>query len=220
MCIRDRLYKEFPELQAEFKDVKLLWVSALPNYMMHSKKKVVVPEDVKGMKVGAAGAMAELINEIGGTAVNIPAPDAYMSLKTGVIDAQLASFSQLYVYKLWEVTDYHLNYGFGRVFFPIIMNKDAWNSLPADIQNLIMELAPQAMKVGAEGLMARVEKSKKTVVEKGDTIITPTPKQKALWQAAGKPLEDKWVADMQAAGHASAGKILARFKELAAESWK
>ena len=214
------LYKEFPEVRAEFSALKLLWINPYNAYALHGNKMIRTPKDLKGLKVGCSGAIADLINESGGTSVNIPVRDGYMALKTGVVDSQIFTWSFAYAYKEWEVSKYHLDYSFGRGAVAVIMNKKSWNALPDDIKKLIIELTPDVERMGIEGQVPNVKLGKEAVVKHGNTIITPTSQELALWEKTAQPIEAKWVADRKKEGHGNAKKILDRYKQLVKESWK
>jgi TRAP-type transport system periplasmic protein len=213
------VFREFPEIQAEWGGVKLLFVSNMPNEVLHSKRQIRLPGDFKGKKIGSTGAVAEFVALLGGVPVYITGPDAYLSVKSGVVDAQAGSWSLCYTYKLWEVTKYHLEHGLGQNIQAVVMNRNSWNALPADIQDMINELGAQAMALGAEGLAERVNKGKKQAAAYGNTIISLTAAERKTWAEAGKPMEDEWIKKNQSKV-GTARKILARFKLLADESWK
>jgi TRAP-type C4-dicarboxylate transport system substrate-binding protein len=100
------------------------------------------------------------------------------------------------------------------------MNKDSWNALPSDIQELIVELTPGVERKGIEGQVPRVDLGKKGVVKHGNRIIKLSPQETALWGKAAEPIEAKWVADREKEGHRNAKKILERWKQLVKNSWK
>jgi TRAP-type C4-dicarboxylate transport system substrate-binding protein len=214
------LNNSFSEIEAEFKDVKLLWFQALPEYLMLSTKPVRTPADVKGMKIGAGGSMGDFMKEAGATPVSLPPKDIYMSLKTGVIDAVLGSWTQVDGEKWHEVTNSYTNYGFGRVSLIVIMNKDKWNMLSRSQQKMVNEIAIESRAYGFDLQQEQAARAQETVTGAGKSIIELTPEERAQWDEAGRPLEAKWIADKKADGYANADKIVKKLKELAAKSWK
>jgi len=214
------LYEKFPEVKAEWKDFKLLGFYQMLNYIIHSKKEIRVPDDLKGVRIGGTGLKVEFAEICGATRLDIAPPDVYMSLQTGVVDAAFASWSHASIYKTWEVASYFLDYGFGATVLPVIMNWDSWNALPPDVQKLMMELIPESQVVSAKAMMERVERGRKEVKEAGRTIVTLTPDEIKLWQEAGKPMDDGWVADLKAKGIKNPEQILTEWKRLASEARK
>lgn len=212
------LYDEFPEIRAEFKDIKLLWINMLAPYHIFSKRPIRVPEDLKGLKVGTGGIQRKLVAGAGGSSVAIIPPKAYMSLKTGVVDAMVMGWGAVHAYKIWEVAGYYTDFTVGRVPLPVIMNLDAWNSAPPDIKKLIEELSVEQLKVGSEGLHESERKGRAEAAKHGMKPVKTSAADRARWAAAISPLEKAWLAQMEAAHQTVAPKVLKRFKELAEEA--
>jgi TRAP-type C4-dicarboxylate transport system substrate-binding protein len=83
------LYNTYPEVQAEYKDFKLLWPFTLEPYALVSRKKEVhLPADLQGLRVGGVGFAANLLSANGAAPVNMTSPDAYTNLDKGIV-AQL-----------------------------------------------------------------------------------------------------------------------------------
>ena len=79
----------YPKYAAtEMKDVKLCFAFAQEPGTFHSRdKKIVVPEDLKGMKIRPGHAtMARLVASLGGTNVQAAAPEVRDVLEKGVVD--------------------------------------------------------------------------------------------------------------------------------------
>jgi len=104
------------------------------------KNQINTIDDFKGLKMRIPGIGAEIINQLGGTAVNMPAGEIMPALQQGVIDA--AEWVGPWVDKIsgfHKITKYY--YGPG-VHEPgtaneLIMNKEAWISLPSNIKEII-----------------------------------------------------------------------------------
>jgi len=69
-----QLYKEFPELRAEFNDVKVLGLGTIDTWNFHTTKKPVrTMEDMKGVKFRVPGGIAsEAVKALGGVPMGIP----------------------------------------------------------------------------------------------------------------------------------------------------
>jgi TRAP-type C4-dicarboxylate transport system substrate-binding protein len=214
------LHREFPELQEETKNFKLLWNSTLAPYFLVTKKSLKVPIDLNGMKIGAGGIQGDFATINGGSGVAISPPKSYMSLKTGLLDGMALSWSALAVYKIWEVAPHLNTVDVGRVHLPVMMNADYWNSLPPDIQNLVKKLAIEQVTVGTKRLYKDTVKGRKRAIESGMQVYTPSGKEEPTWRAAFQKLEDQWLSDRLAEGHTVAPKLLERYKQIAAEANK
>lgn len=214
-----KLIEQNPKLAAEFSAFKVLAYPYLTAYGAYGKKPIYVPSDMKGMKIRAAAMHGELVRSVGGASVNIVPPKVYMSMKTGVLDGSIMSISQIGDYKLWEVAKYFTDVYLGRSMFAIVMNKESWNALPPDIQQLMEKLAPEMVEKGAEIMHEEIEKGTKAFLANGGKIFEITAEQKRAWDAAKAPLENIWLENCKKRGLGGpAENLLTQFKAMAASN--
>ena len=208
------LYEKYPELQAQWKDVKLLaaW-STQPYVFMSHKKHIKVLEDFKGMKIRMTGGMAtEMMKLLGGSPMSAPMPSCYECLQKGVIDGMAANGECITGFRLYEVARYYTIVPTTCVTQELIMNKRSWNKLPADIQEAIMSVSGEnaAIRFGG-GCFDRAWNNLPELAKKaGYEMISYTlPKEEVdRWvKVAGKPLWEKWVENMISLGHSNAREI-------------
>lgn len=110
-------------------------------------KEINSLSDLKGMKMRIPGLGGEVFERAGGTAVNLPGGEIFTSLQTGVIDATewvgpyndltfgLHQIAKFYYYPGWQEPGPTLE---------AIVNQEAFDSLPADLQE-ILRIAAQAV---------------------------------------------------------------------------
>lgn len=97
------------------------------------------PKDIVGRKIRIYGAQSKYIEAIGGLPVSMPYADVYMGLKLGTVEGATLGSHALEDIKLKEVVK-------GYVVSPtsinpcdaILINKDAFEALPEDLQELIL----------------------------------------------------------------------------------
>ena len=106
-------------------------------------KEINSVEDIQGLKMRIPGVGGEVFSRVGGTVVNLPGSELYTALQTGVIDATewvgpyndrafgLHEVAKYYYYPGWHEPGSSLEF---------IINKDAYASLPKDLQHIV-ELA-------------------------------------------------------------------------------
>jgi len=97
-------------------------------------------EDLKGLKMRIPGLGGEVLRRAGGTPVTLPVAEIFTSLQTGVIDATewvgpyndvtlgLHEAAKYYYYPGWQEPGPGLE---------CMINKNAWDSLPPDLQALV-----------------------------------------------------------------------------------
>ena len=95
----------------EMKDVKFCLAFVHDPGAFHSRsKKIVVPEDIKGMKIRPAHAtMATFMTQLGGTNVQASAPEVRDILEKGVADAVTFPWGSVVLFGIDKVTKYHLD---------------------------------------------------------------------------------------------------------------
>lgn len=120
---------------------------------IRSNKPINSLEDLKGMKIRMAGLIqSELTERLGAVPTTIATHEIYESLQRGVIDA--AEFSTPYadeIMKLQEVTDYWLTPGWHQTaaVYGVIVNKDAWESLPDDYKEIVRKASQITMTLNS-----------------------------------------------------------------------
>ncbi len=110
-------------------------------------REINTVDDLKGLKMRIPGLGGEVIRRAGGTPVTMPGSEIFTSLQTGAIDATewvgpyndvsfgLHRAARYYYYPGWQEPGAGLE---------CIINKNAWESLPADLQ-AIVETSCQAI---------------------------------------------------------------------------
>ncbi|MBI3523111.1 MAG: TRAP transporter substrate-binding protein DctP [Betaproteobacteria bacterium] len=120
---------------------------------------LVNPEDAKGMKVrGGSKEMDMILKAAGASVLSLPSNEIYAAMQTGAADAAMTSSTSLISFRLEEVSK-HLTTGRGRAYWfmlePLLMAKSAFDKLPKEQQQIIMQVGAEMEKFGTE--QARVD---------------------------------------------------------------
>ncbi len=112
------------------KDVKFCLAFIHSPSSFHSRtKKIVVPDDIKGMKIRPAHAtMANFVTLLGGTNVQSSAPEVRDIIERGVADAVTFPWGSLVLFGIDKVTKYHMDAPLYVTTFVFVMNKDNYNA--------------------------------------------------------------------------------------------
>lgn len=164
-----------------------------------STKPVKTLEDIKGLKIRAAGLSMELWKALGASVVLLPAGEVIPALRRGLIDAvEFAYPSMDYALGLHEVAKYLFNppIHMGSNMFQLLVNPKVWESLTPDLREIIKNAAIAATIEGycqawVESMEA-FEKIKQAGVQM--TKLSPEDQKKAR-EIAFKILEDKAKED-------------------------
>ena len=90
----------------------------------------------------ATALSAKIVQALGAVPVAMPMPERYDAIQKGVAEGGVFPLEALKGWKLAEVVNSTtLNYGsaYTTGFF-VVMNKEKWASLPADVQKIIEEI--------------------------------------------------------------------------------
>ncbi len=132
------LYETFPEVQAEYSDVKVLALTTHQGAPLAFKEQVCSLQELKGKKIRTtAGGSLKWLEAAGAVPMMMPPSDIYTNMEKGVIDGWTIDLIGAEGFKIHEVTNYYLRPYYYVNAFWVAMNKDVWNSLPADVQQAI-----------------------------------------------------------------------------------
>ncbi len=170
----DELYRTHPALEAEFKgnNVKYLYPVFVPDaYVWSTKKPINTKEDLKGLNFRAFGPWLTFFNELGASPVSLPVPEIYDALDRGALDADIMFLPNAAGNSYWEVTKYVNTTNLGaNLGAPAVMNIDTWNSLPADIQEIIEQVSIEAVDKSVEVNEELYARDSKAIQDQGMTV--------------------------------------------------
>ncbi|WP_087720899.1 TRAP transporter substrate-binding protein DctP [Salinicola salarius] len=98
---------------------------------------------LEGRRIRGTVSYHSMIEELGGSPVNMPVTDIYTSLQRGVIDGAAWGLTGASDLQWHEVVDYMTDPVFGQVGVMIFMNLDRWNSLDSEAQEALIEAGKQ-----------------------------------------------------------------------------
>jgi len=197
------IYKKFPEVQAEYKGVKVLWLhSSPPMRILTTKRPVRNLKDLKGLKIWALGNTSVKAAEvIGFTPVTLPMADVYLSLQKGVLDGSLADDEITISRKFYEPGKYFTDLALLQVNFFIIMNQSVWDNLPQDVQKVMASLTGD-WAVDFTGSI-RDQKdlaAREEIKAKGVEYITLSEDQKQLARKLLAPVQNQYAEALDKKG--------------------
>ena len=110
-------------------------------------KEINSLEDIKGLKMRIPGIGGEVLKEAGGIPVTLPGGELFTALQTGVIDATewVGPYNDL-TFGFHQAAKYYYYPGWHEPgpMLELLINMDAWNSLPKHLQ-VIIETASKAV---------------------------------------------------------------------------
>jgi TRAP-type C4-dicarboxylate transport system substrate-binding protein len=189
---------------AEMKDVKLCFSFILDPLRLHSRsKKVVVPADIKGMKIRPSHAtMASWVTQLGGTNVTTSPTEIRDVIEKGVADATTSPYGSVLLFGIDKVTKYHLEIPLATTTFQWIMNKDTYNAMSAAQKKVIddhctNDWAARFADPWADFEAAGINKLRELP---GHEIVSVNDEQLKDWKASAEPVYKAWADSVRKTG--------------------
>jgi TRAP-type C4-dicarboxylate transport system substrate-binding protein len=170
---------------------------------LHSKAPITEPGQIRGMKIRAAnGTVAQFVTSLGGTNVQVSAPEARDALEKGVADAITFPWKSILTFGIDKVTRYHADMRLYQATFVWILNKNWYNGLSANQKAVIDDHCTNdwAQRVGTD--WGNDEDSGKGPLSKEPHKLVPiSAEQLEGWKKAAIPIYDAWVAEATKGGY-------------------
>ncbi len=178
------------------------WVSdRSPRLISTSNRRVIKPEDMKGLKlrVPMTPAIIATMKAWGATPIPLSAAEMYMAMKQGTVDGQDNGFDALYGAKYYEVQKFVSPINYIRSGLIILCSEATWKKLSPEEKKALLKACPPTDKWATQLNDETVAKSIKGVQEKGMIILEPDIEafKKTAAEAIRKELDGKlWPAGL------------------------
>jgi TRAP-type transport system periplasmic protein len=197
----DAWYREYAA--REMKDVKFCLAFVHDPGGIHARKKIIVPGDLRGLKVRPAQAtIAELVTSLGGTNVQASAPEVRDMLDRGVANAVFFPWGSVVLFGLDKVTKYHLDAPLYTTTFAWVMNKAKYEAMSATQKQVIDDHCTTQWAERVASPWADFEYAGRDKIrnEPGQEVDTLTPEELGQWRTAAEPLKAKWTQNAAKTG--------------------
>jgi TRAP-type C4-dicarboxylate transport system substrate-binding protein len=196
--VANSVYERFKDIVLT--DTKVMYLHAHGPGLVNTKSKAVRKlEDMKGLKIRAHGTSAKVVKALGGIPVDMPMPETYQSIQTGIVDGAMYPLEANKGWKLGEVIDYvTLDFpsAYTATFF-VVMNKDRWNSLPDDVKKTITAINKEWIVKHGKAWDESDKEGVKFLKSKKRELIELGPEEGKRWKDAVSPLLQGFVEDMK-----------------------
>lgn len=173
--------------------------------MSNNRGPITVPADLDGlrMRVNNSVALNDMFNALGANPQQIPVAELYTALETGVVDAQDHPIGIVLSFKFYEVQDYLSLTQHAYSPLALVTNLDKFNSMSAEEQAIITEVAAEAVAMQRELSIAKEDEMIAELEGQGMKINRDV--DGAAFQESVKPV---WANFIEANGDALINAIL------------
>ncbi len=197
----DAWYRKYAA--AEMKDVHYCAAFVHDPGTFHGHKKIVVPADLRGLKIRPADAtIATFMTSLGATNIQASAPEVRDVLARGVADAVTFPWGSIILFGIDKVVNYHMDAALYVTTFVWVMNKGKYEAMSPAQKKVIDDhcTTEWAEKLASPWADFEAGGRPKIKAEAGHEVYSLTPEQLALWRKAAEPLADKWANGVRAVG--------------------
>jgi len=192
-----------PYAAQEMKDTHYCFAFVHDPGALHANKKILLPAELKGMKIRPANAtIGAFVVSLGGTNVQASAPESRDALERGVADAITFPWGSVVLFGIDKVVKYHMDVPLYVTTFVWTMNKQVYDGMSPAQKKVIdnhctTEWAQRFASPWADFEHAGRDKIK---AEPGHDVYALTADQLDAWRKAAEPLKAKWVDGVKKAG--------------------
>lgn len=160
----------------------------------NSRKPVLVPDDVKGLKIRTSSNPAQIqaFRLLGANPQPLPLAELYNALEMRAVDAQEHPLSITWSSGFYEVQKYLSQTHHAYTALVVVMNKEKFDALPAEQQTLLVDAARAA---GATQRRMNTENDSKFLVELAEKgmQIEPNVDREAFRKVVSAPVREAFV---------------------------
>jgi len=190
-------------LQKEHQKVKVLWLQCPAPFHLHmTKKAVLVPQDLAGLRIRTGGGqLSEIVKAIGGVPVALSVPETYQAMERGVVDGTILPYEAGKAFKLIEITKHVTALGIYTASQFTVMNLAKYNALPTELRGVIDELSgPWGAEFAGAAWDKAEEEGLAAIKAAGVQHHKISDQQRAEWREKTKAVAEEWVRTMEGKG--------------------
>lgn len=183
--------------------------------MLFSRKPVGKLSDLKGVKIRVTSrSMSDYVSALGGEPVTISLDELYTGLQQGTVDGATTAAATGYGMRLWETTKYLVDLNIGTPTGLLVYSKALWHRLPADVQQLLIDVGKEFTDRGWTQSLSLEEKGIIQNKEKGVTYIPVKPEWKPQLKKAQEYVAQSWAKRAGPEGKVAFNEILSPYTGL------
>jgi len=198
-----RAFQTYVEKYAmdEFEDVRLIAAHTHGPGLFHMREPLTSLEDLEGRKVrGGSRIINQMLADLGAEPIGMPLPAVPEALNYGIISGTTIPWEVTTAFAISELVSNHTDFsganGLYTQTFALVMNKDSYDNLPADLQAIIdansgVEVAAQFGAAMDAGDLVGLGVAQ----DLGNSIITLDEAETARWKLAAQPTIDRWISE-------------------------
>lgn len=198
LVLYDLIEKYHPK---EFEKVKILTLFTCPPTAFMTNRPVRSLKDLQGLELRVSGTGADVVKRLGGIPIAMPQSETPEAIQRGVVKGIVSSMEILKDFNFAAYCPYATEANLFVVSFAVVMNREKWNALPADVRKAMDDLRrDQALWTGRY-VDNHVKESLVWSKQKyGHRVLSLTKPDKAEVARRLKPMISDYVKKVNALG--------------------
>ena len=197
----DEWYRNYAS--TEMKDTKFCLAMIHSPGSVHSRRKITVPADLRGVKVRPAqSTIGQLVSASGGTNVQSSAPEARDMLERGVADAIFFPWGSVFLFGIDKVVKFHIDEPLYTTVFVYSMNQAKYDGMSAAQKKVMDDHCNNdwSEKISANWTNYEAAGRDKMKAAGGHEVYKLTPDQIGEWRKSVEPLQKSWAEAVRKTG--------------------
>jgi tripartite ATP-independent transporter DctP family solute receptor len=189
------LGKKISDIVLEKSGIRVLgWFQNGFRNISNNIRPIEKPEDLKGIDIRTMETPAHMatFRALGANPTPLAYTELYTALQQGVVDAQENPPALTYYPKFYEVQKYYSLTGHVYAPAPLLINENFFQSLPEDLQSIIIECAEEFKHEQRAATTQQDIEMLKMLEEEGMEINEITPEQIDSFREAVKPVYEEF----------------------------
>lgn len=185
-----------------------------PIQLINAKRRVAVPNDIKGLKIRvvATPMQQQIMSAMHANPTTMTFADAQPALASGAIDGLTLTLEQFVAYKLSFLGQKHIAYwNQSNELIHFLVANPVWKTWSDQDQKLVREAAQEAGKELTRRVRETVATNEQMVAKQGVDIYKPTAQEQALWNGATREVYQRWKQQINA-------PLVSKFEQVVAQA--
>lgn len=203
-------------------DVRAIYNVSLPIYkVITASRKIETLEDLQGVKLRTTGsAMDATARSLGAAAVRMPSAELFQAAQRGTVDGALYLYNGMPPYDLQTIFKHSTEgVSMGSTHLVVLMNRDRFDALPADIQEAFLRHGVAAAENNCTWMAeSETDVRDRMVAENGLEVITLDADEQARWEERTAKVADEWAGSIGTEGQQALEAYREAVERLAAQN--
>lgn len=201
--VMNRLHDTLPSFTQQYDKFNLIRLggTGADSFELLTTFPVKSIDDLKGRKIGTAGAALAWLRGTGATPVQSNMMEYYNSTKNGVFEGFIVFPSAFPAMKYPEAAPFMAKVGFGAQYSVVLtMNKDSFKKLPPAVQKIMQEVGREWAVKSDQAYMTAGENGYKMLPSFKATLYEFPEAERKRWADAMPNIAKEWAASMEKQG--------------------